>query len=90
MPIPTNINRNHILQAMLKIDKETVPHKRKVKKYFVEHEKKIYPCKLLISWANICANGAELDCDPRIFQSQSATSFLKQLGFTISVSKNKL
>lgn len=83
MPIPPNICRDDIIQAMLKIDKNGVPRKRRIRKYFVLYEQKSYPCKLLISWANIYANGEELDFNPRNFQTQSAKKLLEELEFTV-------
>jgi len=81
MPIPKNINRENIFQAMLKIHREGVPPERQSHKWAVQYEGEIYPCKLLISWANIYANGVELDPNPSNFQTTMAKDYLTNLGF---------
>jgi hypothetical protein len=83
MPIPNNINRENIFQAMLKINREGIPPGRQPRQWAVQYEGKIYPCKLLISWANIYANGVELDSNPNNFQTYMAQDYLKNLGFNI-------
>jgi hypothetical protein len=83
MPIPNNINKGHILEAINKVDRDGVPEDRKLRKWGVKFNKKIYPCKLLISWGNIYANGIELDPNPNNFQTNMAQDFLKNLGFEI-------
>jgi len=83
MPIPDNINREHILEAMLKIHRDGVPLRRGPREWAVSHHEEIYPCKLLISWANIFANGEELDPNPANFQTYMAQAHLNNLGFTI-------
>lgn len=83
MPIPTNINREHVLQAILKINREGVPNRRSARNWFVRFERRDYPCKLLISWANIYANGEELDPNPSVFISITARTYLENLGFEI-------
>ena len=83
MPIPKNINRENIFQAMLKIHREGVPPERQSHKWAVQYEGEIYPCKLLISWANIYANGIELDTNPSNFQTNMAIEYLTIIGFDI-------
>ncbi|MEY4811350.1 MAG: hypothetical protein RLZZ462_223 [Bacteroidota bacterium] len=83
MPIPNNINRENIFQAMLKIHREGVPPGRPPRQWAVQYEGEIYPCKLLISWANIYANGVELDPNPNNFQTYMAQDYLTNLGFNI-------
>jgi len=80
MSIP---NREHILQAMLRIDKEGVPAKRGPRKWAVKYKGNIYPCKLLISWGNFFANGKELDPNPSIFHTYMAQDYLIELKFTV-------
>ena len=53
MPIPENIERENIFQAMLKVKREEVPAKRLPREWAILYEDEVYPCKLLISWANI-------------------------------------
>lgn len=83
MPIPNNITREHIFQAMLKIHREGVPAGRQPRQWAVNYEGEIFPCKLLISWANIYANGEELDPNPNNFQTYMAQDYLTNLGFQI-------
>ena len=83
MPIPNNIKREHIFQAMLKINRDGIPPKRGIREWALLYENDTYPCKLIISWANIYANGEELDPDARKFQTYMAQDYLKYLGFTI-------
>lgn len=81
--IPDNITRDHIISAINLINEEGIPRKRDIRKYYVDYMDRRYPCKLLISKANIFANNEELHWDPRIFQSQSANRCLSSLGFKV-------
>jgi hypothetical protein len=83
MPIPKNIKREHIFQAMLKIKKDGIPTLREAKEWALEYENEIYPCKLLISWGNLYANGNELNPNPKNFQTYMAQDYLQNLGFKI-------
>jgi hypothetical protein len=84
MPIPTNIQREHIFQAIIKIMQEGIPDDRFATKYLMYYQDSAYPCKLLISWANIFANGTEIDPNPNNFQSINAVNYLRNLGFSIA------
>jgi hypothetical protein len=86
MPIPDSIQREHIFQAMLKIRNEGIPTHRNAEKWALNYEGFLYPCKLLISWANLYANGVELNPDPKNFQTQSAQRYLVRRGLTTIVS----
>jgi hypothetical protein len=59
--IPGNITRKDLLQAIDRIDKESIPANAHSSTYDVIHEGKPYPPKLVVSWANEFANGEELD-----------------------------
>lgn len=61
MSFPKNLNSEHFLQAMNRIDREGVPPRASIKNFAVEHEGKEYPPKLLISYASGYANGTDLD-----------------------------
>lgn len=50
MAIPTNIEREHIFQAMLKIKRDSIPVHREAREWAIIYEDEVYPCKLLISW----------------------------------------
>ena len=82
MPIPNNILREHILQSIKKIKREGIPTGRASRVWALHYEGENYPCKLVISWANIYANGEELDPDPNNFQTYMAQDYLKALGFS--------
>jgi 5-methylcytosine-specific restriction enzyme B len=61
MSIPNNIKKEHILKALLMIDKEGIPNYGESDLYDVLYDGKRYPPKLVISKANFFANGKELD-----------------------------
>jgi 5-methylcytosine-specific restriction protein B len=61
MSIPSNITREHLLLAIEKIDKERVPSDAASRYYDVFFNNKKYPPKLVVSYANIFANGSKLD-----------------------------
>jgi 5-methylcytosine-specific restriction enzyme B len=60
MNLPANIERDHLLKAFDKIDQEGIPTKDDSTFYDVIHDGKRYPPKLVVSYANIFANGSEL------------------------------
>lgn len=59
--VPQNITREHILKAIERIDREGIPSNAYSSTHDVLVEGKSYPPKLVISWANIFANGEELE-----------------------------
>ena len=84
--IPKNILKEHVEQAIEKIDHEGVNVGRESTKYVLVHKDKEYPPKLIISKANFYANGEELD--PNKFTGGDETnSFLENLGFEIKSKK---
>jgi len=83
MPIPNNIQREHIFQAIIRIHINGVPVGRQGRNWALEYDGNLYPCKLLITWGNIFANGVELDPNPNNFQSNMAIEYLINLGFQI-------
>ena len=60
MSLPANIFKNHLIQAIAKIDNEGLPNDGASHYYDVVHNGKKYPPKLIVSYANIFANGIEL------------------------------
>ncbi|HEY5325545.1 MAG TPA: hypothetical protein VIJ27_00970 [Mucilaginibacter sp.] len=68
---------------MLKIHREEIPPRRGAREWAVEYEGETFPCKLLVSWANLYANDEELDPDPNNFTTYSAQDYLRLKGFTI-------
>src|ERR1035437_7827468 len=61
MKLPTNINRDHLLQAINKINSEGIPKDADSQYYDLLFEDKKYPPKLVVSYANLFANGEVLD-----------------------------
>jgi 5-methylcytosine-specific restriction protein B len=61
MSIPKNIQKEHLIQAIEKIEREGIPLNGESNYYDVVYNKKFYPPKLIVSIANLFANGQELD-----------------------------
>jgi 5-methylcytosine-specific restriction protein B len=61
MAVPKNIFREHLEKAINKIDEEGIPTDANSQYYDVIFNGKIYPPKLIVSYANIFANGEVLD-----------------------------
>lgn len=59
--IPNNIKPKYIVQAINKIEKEGIPPQAHSSSYDVLYNGKRYPPKLVLSYANIFANGVVLD-----------------------------
>ena len=59
--LPDNIKRNHILQAIKKIDEEGIPANAHSTTYDLLYNDKRYPAKLVIALANEFVNGVVLD-----------------------------
>lgn len=83
MPIPNNIQREHILQDILKINREGIPDKQKAIRWALNYQGLLYPCKLVISLSNIFPNDEILDTDPSNFTTEMAKAYLIAKGFTI-------
>jgi 5-methylcytosine-specific restriction enzyme A len=82
MPIPKNINKEHVIEAIQKIDKEGVPERRESTRFTLSYGGKYYPPIYVISIANIFANGEEYSSS--MFSGGDETNrFLKGLGFSI-------
>ena len=91
MDIPNNITKAHIEKAIEKIDKEGVPSGAHSTTYDVVFKNKKYPPKLLISYANLFANGSILDRGT--FKGGLHTpcfNLLKTNGFVIQEKKENL
>jgi hypothetical protein len=59
--LPDNIKRKHILSAIDRIQKQGIPTEARSSTYDVVYKGEKYPPKLVLSWANMFANGQELD-----------------------------
>ena len=79
--IPENIIHQNILDAIARIDNEGVPPYRKAKNWAVLYNRSHYPCKLLVSWASVFANGEELNY--KSFISEEARPYLIERGFKV-------
>ena len=82
--IPENITRDHLLKAIAKIDSEGIPTGGESRYYDVVFNNRNYPPKLIVSLANIFANGLELD--RKTFSGGKKTPCFKinkKNGFTI-------
>lgn len=84
MPLPSNISKEHVLQAIDKIDKEGLPSKGKSQYYDLVYNNRRYPPKMVVSFSNIYANGKPLERSS-FTGGRETPSFelLKRLGFTI-------
>jgi hypothetical protein len=81
--IPKNIIRNHILNAIQKVDLNGIPKGRDSKKFKLVYKAKIYPPKYLISIANQLANGEELESSG-FSGGRETNNYLEWLGFEIT------
>ncbi len=82
MAIPTHIFKNHIIQIIKQIDNgRSIETKRLARKVAIRHNQKDYPVKILISWANELVTGQEFPS--KLFVTQEACKYLKELGFEI-------
>jgi MoxR-like ATPase len=89
MSIPKNIKKENLIQAINKIDKEGIPADGASQFYDVLYNGKKYPPKLVISYANIFANGSELDRTS--FKGGKGTpcfKVLEEAGFSIVEKEN--
>jgi len=61
MALPKNITKPHLIKAIEKIDKEGIPNDADSQYYDVLYNGKKYPPKVIVSFANIFANGTEIN-----------------------------
>lgn len=82
--IPTNITREHILQAIYEIKNTGVPKGNESRRYVLEYDNSQYPPKYVIALANKFANGGVLaSC---LFNGGYETNnFLTGRGFSITL-----
>jgi len=89
MSIPINIHKEHLLKAISKIDAEGIPDYSQSVYYDVIYEGKKYPPKLIVSFANIFANGETLDRNSFAGGRETACfKLLEQNGFHIEEKQN--
>ncbi len=77
MGIPKNITKEHLLKAISKIDNEGIPKDGDSQYFDVIYNGKKYPPKLIVSYANIFANGSALNRN--IFEGGIGTPCFKLL-----------
>ncbi|MDX8337869.1 hypothetical protein SLH46_01660 [Draconibacterium sp. IB214405] len=88
MTIPVNITKQHLTDAAEKILKEGIPNNAHSSTYDVLFNGELLPPKLVVSYANIFANGVELD--RKSFKGGEGTECFKLLeenGFEIKPKK---
>lgn len=79
MAIPTNITSEHILKAIKRIDEAVnLNPKRKERVWALKFNDKLYPCKLVISYANVYPNKQKLESSPKVFTTHGTKIFKKQ------------
>ena len=78
-----NIRREHILEAIARVDREDVPNGRNYRVWALWYNNEHYPCKLVVSWAHEVLTGQEIDNDPAVFQTDKARKCLEELGFEV-------
>ena len=87
----STITREHILQAIQKIRKEGVPNHAQSSTYDVLYEGERFPPKLVVSYANVFANGEELDRNNFSGGKESKCfKLLENRGFQIVDKKKKV
>jgi hypothetical protein len=81
--IPDNIKREHILAALVEIDKHGIPPGREATKFALFHDQKTYPPKYVVCAAGKYATGTPLD--PKSFNGGNETNtFLMARGFKVA------
>lgn len=89
MSVPRNINKENLIQAINKIDTDGIPTGGASQFYDLLYNGKKYPPKLVVSYANIFANGSELDRTS--FKGGKGTpcfKVLEEAGFSIVQKEN--
>ena len=77
MVIPSNISREHVLEAINEIDRNGVREGRESRVWFLIYNGRKYPPKYVISLANKYINGKPLN--PLDFTAHEAVAYLKKL-----------
>lgn len=79
--IPSGLKKKHIIKALIEIDKEGIPLKRRAKKFSLVFGGKEFPPKYVISIANKYLSGKELP--PSEFHARDALNYLEKEEFTV-------
>lgn len=83
MQIPKNITREHILEALKRIDKEGYLPVNESRMYDLQFNDKTYPPKVVIAYANIVAKNKEKLSFDFYGGQQAANKFLQERGFIV-------
>src|SRR5688500_6992926 len=81
MPIPANLNREHILEAITEIDQNGYDRMYEAHRYSLVFKDQNYPPKHVVRLANRIANGGNLDA--LLFFPYEANRLPRRLGFTV-------
>ncbi|WP_118973813.1 hypothetical protein [Taibaiella koreensis] len=86
--IPSNIQSSHIIQAIELVNEQGYNSRREAKDYNLYFDRRIYPPKIIISYANIFANGTQWPASS--FSGGTETNdFLIKRGFPILCNERK-
>src|SRR5689334_16377213 len=80
--IPQEITRQHIFEALARIDVEGIPETRQSTKFDLLHNGRIYPPKYVVSLAHVFVNG-QLWHHQLFNGGHETNSFLASRGFTV-------
>lgn len=86
MSIPSNITKEHIIEAINAISMENIPENRHSKEYFLVYDNNKLPPKYVLSIANKYANKIELDSSK--FNAVEAKNYFIKMGFEIVTNVN--
>lgn len=82
MAIPPTITRDHVLAALMRIDRDGVPRGRHSRRFDLVHDGKHYPPKYTVALAGEIATGTMLHSED--FGGGAETNgFLRKLGFSV-------
>lgn len=84
--VPENITSTDIMKAIERVDEEGIPVNAHSSTYDIVYKGKNYPPKLVVAWANVFANGEELDRNSfNGGQNTDCFKLLEREGFQIQV-----
>lgn len=83
MPISNDIEREHIIQAITRIDERGAPRKRVYERYFMDFNSRKYPIKYLISLASAFVGMTNSVLSSNSFNTNEAQAYLKKFDFKI-------
>ena len=78
-----NIEKKHIESAVKRVASSGVPRGRNFRSKALDINGKLYPTKLVVSWAHELVNGEEIDTKDSSFTTNVAIKCLEELGYKI-------